>query len=111
MKRRRSLLKKHLEIDTQTCGKWGIDHMVKILKEYPQTNFTEWQLLKVTHSEQHDQDAWVNMVCKVWYPLFDPWNRVMCDWTIGGFFRQFLWNDRLSQNPRAEIVFKILSLP
>ena len=81
--KRRSLLKKHLEIDTQTCGKWGIDHMVKILKEYPQTNFTEWQLLKVTHSEQHDQDAWVNMVCKVWYPLFDPWNRVMCDWTIG----------------------------
>jgi hypothetical protein len=23
------------------------------------------------------------MVCKVWYPAFDPWNRVMCDWTIG----------------------------
>jgi len=23
------------------------------------------------------------MVCKVWYPAFDPWDRVMCDWTIG----------------------------
>ena len=79
---RRSSLKKHLEIDALSCGKWGIDHMVKILKKYPQTNFTEWQLLKVTHSNA-SADEWVNMVCKVWYPMFDPWNRVMCDWTIG----------------------------
>ena len=79
---RRSSLKKHLEIDVFTCGKWGIDHMVKILKKYPQTNFKEWQLLKVTHSNA-SADEWVNMVCKVWYPMFDPWNRVMCDWTIG----------------------------
>ena len=78
---RRSSLKKHLEIDTQTCGKWGINHMINILKEYPQTNFTEWQLLNVTHS--NESETWVNMVCKVWYPLFDPWNRVMCDWRDG----------------------------
>ena len=71
-----------LTIDAHTCGKWGIDHMVNILKDYPQTNFTEWQLLSVTQRFE-PENTWVNMVCKVWYPAFDPWNRVMCDWTIG----------------------------
>ena len=80
---RRSSLKKHLEIDVLTSRRWGIDHMVKILKDYPQTNFTEWQLLNVTHSEKSNEDVWVNMVCKGWYPALDPWNRVMCNWTIG----------------------------
>jgi len=71
-----------LTINQETCGKWGSDHMVNILKDYPQTNFTEWQLLNVTHSKKPEQVAWVNMVCKVWYPERDPWNRVMCDWEI-----------------------------
>jgi hypothetical protein len=57
--------------------------MINILKDYPQTNFTDWQLLNVTHSKKPEEVAWVNMVCKVWYPAFDPWMRVMCDWEIG----------------------------
>jgi len=73
--------KLNLNINRETAGKWGRMNMINILKEYPQTNFTEWQLLNVTHS--NESETWVNMVCKVWYPAFDPWNRVMCDWTIG----------------------------
>ena len=71
-----------LEIDRLTCGKWGFNNMSEILTDYPQTNFTEWQLLNVHHKDK-PMDACVNMVCKVWYPAFDPWNRVMGDWTIG----------------------------
>ena len=73
---------KELNINKETAGKWGLNNMLNILKKYPQTNFTEWQLLSVTHSNE-PTDKWVNMVAKVWYPAFDPWNRVMCDWTIG----------------------------
>ena len=73
--------KLELNINRETAGKWGLNNMINILKDYPQTNFTEWQLLNVTHS--NESETWVNMVCKVWYPAFDPWNRVMCDWTIG----------------------------
>ena len=74
--------KLELNINRETAGKWGRMNMINILKEYPQTNFTEWQLLSVTHPNE-PTEVCVNMVCKVWYPAFDPWNRVMCNWTIG----------------------------
>jgi hypothetical protein len=73
---------KELNINRDTCGKWKSRYILDIIEEYPQTNFTEWQLLNVHHKDK-PADECVNMVCKVWYPAFDPWNRVMCDWTIG----------------------------
>lgn len=73
---------KELNINKDTCGKWGLNNMINILKEYPQTNFTEWQLLNVSHSNE-PENTWVNMICKLWYPDDDPWGRKMCNWTIG----------------------------
>ena len=35
------------------------------------------------HHENKPNEIAFNMVCKVWYPAFDPWTRVMCDCTIG----------------------------
>jgi hypothetical protein len=74
--------KLNLNINKDTCGKWKSRYILDILEKYPQSNFTEWQLLEMHHENKPNEIA-VNMVCKVWYPAFDPWNRVMCDWTIG----------------------------
>ena len=71
-----------LTINQETCGKWGFNNMIEILKDYPQTNFVDWQLLN-SFRENKPNEAWGNMVCKVWYPAFDPWMRVMCDREIG----------------------------
>lgn len=71
-----------LTINRESCGKWGLTNMINILKDYPQSNFTEWQLLN-TFFKHSPTEVCINMVCKVWYPAFDPWDRVMCDWTIG----------------------------
>ena len=75
-------MKKHLEIDVLTCGKWKSRYILDILEKYPQTNFKEWELLEMHHLNKPNEIA-VNMVCKLWYPDFDPWGREMCDWTIG----------------------------
>ena len=29
------------------------------------------------------EEICVNMVAKDWYPVRDPWDRVMCDWETG----------------------------
>ena len=73
---------KELNINKETCGKWKSRYILDILEKYPQINFKEWELLEMHHENKPNEIA-VNMVCKMWYPKFDPWGRVMCDWTIG----------------------------
>ena len=71
-----------LNINKDTCGKWKSRYILDILEKYPQTNFKEWELLEIHHQNKPNEIA-VNMVCKMWYPHYDPWGRKMCDWTIG----------------------------
>ena len=73
---------KELNINKDTCGKWKSRYILDILEKYPQLNFKEWELLEMHHQNKPNEIV-VNMVCKMWYPECDPWNRVMCDWTIG----------------------------
>ena len=73
---------KELNINKETCGKWKSRYILDILEKYPQINFKEWELLEMHHENKPNEIA-VNMVCKLWYPNFDPWGREMCDWTIG----------------------------
>ena len=73
---------KELNINIETCGEWKSRYILDILEKHPQTNFKEWELLEMHHQNNANEIA-VNMVCKTWYPKFDPWSREMCDWTIG----------------------------
>ncbi len=56
--------KLELNINKESCGKWGRHNMINILKDYPQSNFTEWQLLN-TFLPNNPPEVCVNMVCKV----------------------------------------------